>query len=52
MADSRPVVQLMNQLFSQKQLGEYPALRTYIEADGSIFPLVEKGVRGWSGTMA
>ncbi|MBV4550569.1 virulence plasmid 28 protein [Pseudomonas sp. SWRI102] len=46
MADSRPVVQLMNQLFSQKQLGEYPALRTYIEADGSIFPLVEKGVRG------
>ncbi|WP_434561551.1 Tc toxin subunit A [Pseudomonas sp. Z4-20] len=46
MADSRPAVQLMNQLISQKQLAEYPALRTYMEADGSIFPLVEKGVRG------
>ena len=46
MADSQPAVQLMNQLFSQKQRTEYVALGEYLEKGGSIFPLVENGVKG------
>ncbi|WP_223511807.1 Tc toxin subunit A [Pseudomonas sp. GL-B-19] len=46
MADSRPVSQLLNQVFSEEQRAQYAALNTYIEDGGSIFPLVEKGVQG------
>lgn len=46
MANSRPAVQLLNQLFSQEQLAQYPTLRGHIEDGGSIFALVEKGVQG------
>ncbi|AHL35695.1 virulence plasmid 28 protein [Pseudomonas brassicacearum] len=46
MADSRPAVQLLNQVFSANQLNQYAALQTYLEQGGSIFPLVEKGERG------
>lgn len=46
MADSRPAAQLMTQLFSQEQRTEYAALGEYLEKGGSIFPLVEGGVKG------
>ncbi|KAA0986047.1 Tc toxin subunit A [Pseudomonas sp. ANT_J28] len=46
MTDSRPALQLLNQVFSEQQLTQYADLGTYLEKGGSIFPLVEKGVQG------
>jgi hypothetical protein len=46
MADSRPASQLFTQVFSEEQLTQYAGLQAYLDAGGSIFPLVEKGVRG------
>ncbi|WP_367372702.1 Tc toxin subunit A [Pseudomonas lini] len=46
MADSRPALQLLNQVFSKDQRTQYADLYTYLEEGGSIFPLVEKGVQG------
>ncbi|MBD0706829.1 MULTISPECIES: Tc toxin subunit A [unclassified Pseudomonas] len=46
MADSRPALQLLNQVFSDQQLTHYATLHTYLEEGGSIFTLVEKGVQG------
>ncbi len=46
MADSRPALQLLTQVFSDQQLTAYATLQTYLEAGGSIFTLVEKGVQG------
>ena len=42
----RPTQQLFQQVFSEKQRTSYADLNAYIEAGGSIFPLVEKGVQG------
>ncbi|WP_223490705.1 Tc toxin subunit A [Pseudomonas sp. A-RE-19] len=46
MADSRPASQLLNQVFSDEQRTQYAALQAYLNEGGSIFPLVEGGVRG------
>ena len=46
MADSRPALQLLTQVFSDQQLTAYATLQTYLEEGGSIFALVEKGVQG------
>ncbi|WP_417696090.1 Tc toxin subunit A [Pseudomonas sp.] len=46
MADPRPALQLLTQVFSDQQLTHYAALQTYLEEGGSIFTLVEKGVQG------
>lgn len=46
MADPRPALQLLMQVFSDQQLTDYATLQTYLEEGGSIFTLVEKGVQG------
>ncbi|MEB0046400.1 MULTISPECIES: Tc toxin subunit A [unclassified Pseudomonas] len=48
MADSanRPIQQLFEQVFGEEQRATYTDLKTYIQQDGSIFPLVEAGVQG------
>ncbi|SFH20775.1 Tc toxin subunit A [Pseudomonas sp. NFACC45] len=46
MADSRPALQLLTQVFSEQQLTHYSTLQTYLEEGGSIFALVEKGGQG------
>jgi len=46
MTDSRPALQLLNQVFSEQQLTQYAGLGTYLREGGSIFSLVEKGVQG------
>jgi hypothetical protein len=48
MADSsnHPLQQLFGQLFDEKQRATSADLSTYIEEDGSVFPLVERGVQG------
>lgn len=48
MADSsdRPAVQMFHQVFDQADRDQYPALSAYFEAQGSIFPLIEKGLSG------
>ncbi|MBV4485405.1 virulence plasmid 28 protein [Pseudomonas sp. SWRI153] len=42
----RPTQHLFQQVFSEEQRTSYAGLNAYIEAGGSIFPLVEKGVQG------
>ncbi|MFJ3008924.1 Tc toxin subunit A [Pseudomonas fluorescens] len=42
----RPVEQLLSQVFDAEQRKTYADLSTYLESGGSIFPLVERGVRG------
>ncbi|RON43148.1 Tc toxin subunit A [Pseudomonas frederiksbergensis] len=48
MADSgnRAIQQLFEQVFDEEQRATYANLSTYIQQDGSIFPLVERGVQG------
>ncbi|MGF6204191.1 Tc toxin subunit A [Pseudomonas frederiksbergensis] len=48
MADSRnrPIQQLFEQVFDEEQRVTHADLATYINQDGSIFPLVERGVLG------
>lgn len=44
---NRPALQLFEQTFSQqRQRQGYASLQTYLQDGGSIFPLVEQGVRG------
>ncbi|MDR9754609.1 Tc toxin subunit A [Pseudomonas sp. SZMC_28357] len=51
-SQSRPALQLFEQAFSQpSQRQRYAGLATYL-SDGSIFPLVEQGVRGLVRTYA
>lgn len=46
MADARPASQLLNQVFSEEQRERYDTLQAYLNEGGSIFPLVEGGLRG------
>jgi len=46
MADPRPAVQLLKQVFSEQKCSQYGELTTYLEQGGSIVTLVEKGVPG------
>ncbi|VEF12564.1 toxin [Pseudomonas fluorescens] len=48
MVDSsdRPAVQMLNQVFDPASMKKYAELAAYFEAQGSIFPLIEKGVSG------
>ncbi|WP_434595948.1 virulence plasmid 28 protein [Pseudomonas sp. R4-83] len=46
---SRPVMQMFEQIFGEAQIADNAGLgklKSYLEQDGSIFPLVEKGVQG------
>lgn len=45
-SSDRPAVQMLHQVFDQADRETYPALSAYFEAQGSIFPLIEKGVAG------
>ncbi|RVD78889.1 Tc toxin subunit A [Pseudomonas koreensis] len=42
----RPVVQLLEQVFSEEQRDSYTDFCSYLESGGSIFQVVELGIRG------